>query len=302
MDYEKAERLAALLDGTCSAEEREELLALLAEDDDDLEVFAAAGAALSQHEQEERGAGVIRLRPAPAVPATAPAPRLRPPRRWLPLAAAAGIAAVLAIGLLRRGDGQASGVAQTVAMLSDSSLSLVDGIALAQEPLRGGASDGGSMRLGATLVDLEVAARSHDERQARQAAAGIAALLKRANASPDVTARYDSIGKAGVPADGLDPELAERAEQSARQANLVRVGEWLQAARIAAAHRDEDFFKTRQSQERLAGKGMALDGDSREILDQARAAAPAPENTGQKEPEWATLQSRLTWLLNGFSR
>src|SRR5690349_21110111 len=127
MDYEKAERLAALLDGTCSDEEREKLLAQLAEDDDDLEVFAAAGAALHQHEEEERRLGLedrdpaVIPRPATRVTASDPAPRRRPPRRWIPftaaagLAMAAGVAALIALPRLRGGSG--SGAAAVVAQL-----------------------------------------------------------------------------------------------------------------------------------------------------------------------------------------
>jgi len=295
MNLSRDERLAALLDGTCSEAEREELLAELAVDDDELEVFAAAAAALSLHEREEVAAGVVPLHTPPSVQRAVGRPRWRPPRRWVSLAAAAGIAAVLMFGILRRGE--ASGVAQTVAMLSDSNLSLPAGIALAREPVRGSPSDGESVSLGALLVDLEVAARAKDQAQEQRAAAEIAALLRRTNPSLEVIAQYESIGTAGIPRDRLDPELAERAEQAARQPNKVHLGEWLQAARIAASHHDRGFFEAGESQDRLNGKGMPP-GVS---LRRARAAMPAPGEDGQREPDWATLQHELTSLLNGLS-
>jgi len=296
MNLSRDERLAALLDGTCSEAEREELLAQLAVDDDELEVFAAAAAALNLHEREEVAAGVVPLHAASSVQRGEGRPRWRPPR-WVSLAAAAGIAAVLMFGILRRGE--ASGVAQTVAMLSDSNMSLPAQIALPREPLRGGgSSEGESVRLGALLVDLEVAARAKDQAQAQRAAAEIAALLKRTNPSLELIAQYESIGKAGIARERLDPELAGRAEQAARQPNWVRVGEWLQAARIAASHRDRGFFETGESQDRLNDKRLPL-GVS---LRRARAAMPAPGEAGQREPDWATLQSELTSLLKGHSR
>ena len=99
MDYAKAERLAALLDGACDEQERERLLALLADDDEELAVFSAAAAALKQYETEERETGVVPIGPPPSAPAAPPRRWWKPPREF---AIAASIAVLLGGALLWR--------------------------------------------------------------------------------------------------------------------------------------------------------------------------------------------------------
>lgn len=297
MDLSQAERYAALLDGKCTPQEREELLAQLAAGGDDLEIFADAAALLHENEEEQPADGVIPLRQP--VPTPAERPRWKPPRWVIPLALAAGIAALFAIPLWRQDDG--SGAAQAVAMLSDTDKPLPADVVLAPSTVRG-PSDGEHVRLGAMLVVLEVAARSHDDVRARQAAAEIATLLKRMNAldvaaqydSISMAAQYDSINMAALPLGGLDPELAERAETTARTASMTRLGEWLQAARIAAARQDQGFFKTSESQDRLDGKGFRA--DAKPGLRRARDGVAA------SRPDWGTIQKELGVLLEGLAR
>jgi hypothetical protein len=292
MNLSQAERYAALLDGKCTAQEREELLAQLAAGGDDLEIFADAAALLHEHEEEQHAGGAIPLHRRASTPAGHP--RWKPPRWVIPLAAAAGIAALITLTLPRRGQGEASGAAQTVAMLSAADAPLPPDVVLAQGSLRG-PSGGEHVRLGAALVVLEVAARSHDETHARQAAAEIAALLRGMNA-PDVAAQYDAIGKAGLPSGGLDPELAERAETGAEQVSMTRFGEWLQAARIAAVRQDTSFFQTPFSRDRLKGKGVPRNwkATAEPLLKAAQTAMTASD--------WPTVQRELGLLLTGLSR
>lgn len=301
MDLSHEERIAALLDGRYSAEERERLLAELAGNDDDMEMLAAVSAALREYEEEEAGED---LRPAAAnrpVLAVDSAPPRRPPR-WrrfaapaVGLALAAGIAALVALPALRRPDGPA----EMVSLLAHPAAPLPPGAEVPRDPPRGGGgtglSDGERIRLGASLVELEVKART-DPAGVPEAARQVALLLK---PSPVQSVRmaYDSISRNGLGPAGLDPALARRAESTSGPVETVRLGEWLQTARIAAVRGDHSFFRRRESRRRLDGRGVPpeLRTAADDGLQRARTAL------GASTPDWKGLKGALDDLLRVLS-
>jgi hypothetical protein len=296
MNYTKAERLAALLDGTCSDEEREELLALLAEDDDELEVFAAAAAALNQYEQAEPATNVPSTRsPGPApIPLARSRPRWRPPR-VLGYALAAGIAALITVGLLRRGDGHAGGGPAHYASQLARPPRLADDWDLNPWGATRGGESGNALtaaervRLGALLMDLEVLART-DSARAGDVARDIADLLGGTLDPRGVAERYRTMAEGGVNAREWDPELAGRAEKIAGRPETV-LGEWAETARIAAWQQDAAFFETDESRDYLAGKGPELLVRAGPQLAEVRAELDrSPRN-------WPAVQAKLRTLL-----
>ncbi|HYH81458.1 MAG TPA: hypothetical protein VEX86_16765 [Longimicrobium sp.] len=296
MDLSQAERYAALLDGKCNEQERKELLAELAAGGDDLEIFADAAAVLHENEEEAREAGVIPLRP-PA-PAPAERPRWKPPR-WVQLAAAAGIVAIVAMPLLRRAEAGATGPAEVVAMLAAPSGGGTAPPAFTWSAPRGAGAgrmeDRDRVQLGARLVELELYARRGDER-ARTAAGQVAALLGTHPAAGELAARYRRIEASGVGTGGLDPELGERAAELG--GTMAETGAWLQGARVAVARRDTAFFAAPLSREVLAGRGPGerLERIARDELGRAREALEGAS------PRWGLLRTATDDMLSLAAR
>lgn len=274
------ERLAALLDGRLGKTERAELLSHLAASEQTLEAYADAVAAVSQLEPQRRPLPPIRWIAIAAVLAgIALAPwlwtRLRPsaaddPGRFVALLAA-------------RPAGLPAG-------LEDSPWGSVRG---ADEPLT---ADARAVRLGALLVDLELAVQRGDTVAAR-VAADVGVLLEAIPAAGPVSAMYRDIGQraGGAPRD-LEPLLTEAGSAAAKLADpdLVRLGAWVEAARVAAAAHDAGFFRARQSRATLADAGT-LAG----LTEPARAALGRVHATlvAERAPDWSALGRDLTELL-----
>ena len=274
------ERLAALLDGRLGQTERAELLSRLAASEQSLEAHADAVAVANELEPRRRQLPTIRWIAIAAVLAgIALAPwlwtRLRPsapdePGRFVALLAA-------------RSAGLPAG-------LEDSPWGSVRG---ADEPLT---ADARAVRLGARLVDLELAVQRGDTVAAR-VAADVSALLEGIPAAGPVSAMYRDIGqRAGAAPRDLEPLLAEAGSAAAKLAgpDLVRLGAWVEAARIAAAAHDAGFFGARQSRATLADAGT-LAG----LTEPARAALGRVQATVAAEhaPDWSALGRDLTELL-----
>ena len=305
MELSKDERLAALLDGRCTEEERRELMAELAAGGEDLEIFAEAAAVLYEMEEEDRAEGVIPLRPPAPVPASEPAPRLRPPRRWLPfagaggLALAAGIAGLIVLPQLRE---RSSGAAEVVAMLHEPATAQSQDPRLPWDATRGsdeqpGLSDAQHVRLGALLVVLEVSART-DTAAAHEAARQIARLLERTTNPGNFSARYQAMSDGRVAPGELDPKLARRAEKIAGGGQAVRLGEWLQAARIAAERSDTAYFNAPESRAWLKGKGVPARMWQQVEDDFQRAR----EELSKPSPVWNVVQTKLNDALKLLGR
>ena len=278
------ERLAALLDGRLSKAERAELVSRLAASEQTLEAYADAAAVAGELQPGRR--------------------RWLPPVRWIAIAAAlAGLA--LAPWLWTRArSGARDDPGRFVALLASRTGSLPAGLdanpwGSVRGPDQALTAGARAARLGARLVDLELAVQRRDTMAAAMAA-DIIALLDWVPAAGPVSAMYRDIGaRAGAPPRELEPHLARAARAAAALAgpDLVQLGAWAEAARIAAARQDTRFFHARQSRETLA-RADTLAG----LTMPARAALGRvqPALAAGRTPDWSALGRDLTELLRAL--
>lgn len=295
MDLSKAERLAALLDGKCSEREREALLAELAAGGEDLEVFADAAALLHDEAEVEVAADVIPLRP----PVQKPEKRRtwKPPRPWVGLALAAGIAALIAIPLLSR-DGGAHTPGEIVAELSAPRGGFPSTVERAPwGGARGGSSGalspGAKVQLGATLAELELRAASSDTAGIGVVASDIARLLSGVTAARELAAYYDGVARHGVSPGGLDSDVGRRA--MLQGGDHAVLGAWLETARVAVDRKDAAFFGSRLSRRVLKGS-LRPDDLPQYDADALRNAVKATP------PRWAELAAELEKVLRRLAQ
>lgn len=149
-------------------------------------------------------------------------------------------------------------------------------------------------RIGALLVDLEIALRTGD-RRASSFARDIASLLDGMDASqvPGAAATTfreiaDSSGGAPLRA----AELLHAATESMPGVNdeRIRAGAWLEAARLAAAARDTAFFRVSDELKELTG-ATALPLDTRQRLHRTDSALRV------SRPMWPTIEADLDTAL-----
>jgi hypothetical protein len=294
-----AERIAALIDGRLGEPERAEVIAQLAASEDDREVFSDALAALGQAESaEDSDPKVTALHPR--------AERHWGTWGWRGLAAAAVLAAVVAApwawDQIR---GSASADPARLAIALNGAEGLPDGWEGSPwSAVRGTdafSEEGRAARLGARLVDLEVAARSRDPRVAT-IAAEVVALLENVSGAGPVASVYRVIGqRSGDPPERIEP-LLERGQQAVTRLldnHLLELGAWVEAARIAAARQDAAFFRARFSRETLerAASSPTLDPSVLAIAERIHIATDAGE-----PPVWDAVRSDLTALLATLGR
>lgn len=256
------ERLAALLDGRLKGREREEAIARLAASDEDFEAYADALAISAElNAEEEEGVTPI-------------APRRRAPaRRWLAMAAV--LAAVALAPWLWTRFAARTDAARFAAQIE------AGGLPAGWDASPWGATRGAgdalspearAARLGARLVDLELAVRARGP-EAAALASETAMLLEGIPASGPTATIYREIARrAGEPPEQLEPLLEQGRDMVPLLAGEERVelGAWTEAARIAAARRDRDFFESSQL-ERIAGTA-GLEPPARAALERIRAA------------------------------
>jgi hypothetical protein len=295
------ERLGALLDGRVKGRERDELLARLAASDEGLEAFADALAVHDELRDED-------ARAAEAADDPRVVPFRRPVRRaaWgrgprLALAAALAAAALgIATWGLDRGRGGADDPGRYAALLGAPGLpagweaSPWTAARAAGETLDPRAR---AVRVGARITDLEAAAAAGDPAGARQAAAEVGALLGDLPAAGPAASVYDEIGRrAGEPAAALAPlrEQGRRTAAALAGEEGVALGAWAEAARLAAARRDQRFFRahaTRRALQAAAGDA-ALPPSARSAVEGIRAALAA-----SGAPDWDTVEREAARLL-----
>lgn len=314
-----AERLAALLDGRLDAHRRDELLTELAASEDDFDAYADAVAITAELEGAapevkpiRTGPEVTPIQAEPEVTQTrvtaevmpidaAPSRRRGLAPRWMAIAAVlAGIA--LAPWLWTR---YAGGRGDLVAVEADA---LPPGWNASPWGVTRGANDGltpeaRAVRLGARLVDVELAVRGRDPATA-QLATETAMLLEGipdAPAAPAAAIYRQVARRAGEHAERLRPLLEQGREVVPQMAGEegVRLGAWLESARIAAANRDRGFFASRAT--RSQWERMARDSS----LDPAAQAAAERVQTALgsgAEPDWNEVQLGATTLLRLLGR
>ena len=277
-----AEQLAALLDGRLSGDQRAELLQRLAASDSATDAFADAAAVTNE------------LQPLPS--------KTFPASRWIAIAAALTGLALAPWLWTRVRQPQSDGAARLVSLLGvpvvatppqgwdASPWSSVRGD---DQPLTPSAR---ALRIGAHMTDLELAARRGDTAAARFAT-DIAALLEGVPAAGPVIAMYRQIAEqAATSPSQLDPMIAkaETAAAGLAGADLVRLGAWAQAARLAAHVKDAAFFQSREPRTTLADDraiaGLSQPGRTALALVQTTLAA-------EGAPDWGALERGLTELL-----
>lgn len=318
LDGADPERLAALLDGRLSGAERDELLARLADQDEDLALFAEA-AAIQRELEAEDGVGAdtpvhasaADAEPADAEPGVIPlrrpeAARRGVDRRWLAVAAVvAGIALVPLAWRASQGGGVRE-PAQAVAMLGNSSAGLPVGWNDNRpwSNTRGGADglsdEARAARVGAWIVNLELAVRTRDAEATRQLVATIAAALTEANASGTYAAsQFQALAdRAGADPAELLPALHDASDAAADAVDEDRfaLGAWAEAARFAAAGRDVAFFRDARTGRTLS-EAEELVGDDEQA---GPALAAIRAALGAESTQWPELETGTNNLLGAL--
>ena len=289
-----AERIAALLDGRLDERQRAEVLAQLASSEEAFDAFVDAAAVAP--ELMPRGSQ-----------ASVSGPRLRgrtngwrrPGGRWLALAAVLAGMAVIPWSWARMGRADAGSGEQFAVLLADAGTGLPKGWDGEPWSTMRGSSDGlapraRAIRLGARLVDLELAARAGDRLTTGVTATDVAVLAEGLPAGGVVGAAHRDIARrAGEPATRLGPALAAGRVAAAKLAgeDLVALGAWLEAARIAAARRNADYFRASHGRALLArgASDVGLGDHARQALRRVDAVVPT-----DGVPEWDALERALT--------
>jgi hypothetical protein len=291
------ERIAQLLDGNVSAEERAELLSRLAANGNDFAVFAETGGVLRELEEAESGTEPPPLAETPPAAAAAPpADRQAPPStrqrprwggrraRWLALVPVLALALLFPVLWSRGGAG---GPGAPAAALQDSGLPrdwLERGHPWSNT--RGSGDnlierDAGAARVGALHADLALAIAAHDTLATEVLAKRIGYLLDEKMRLTWNAQAYRAIGaRAAAPSAELQLllEQAGKLVMEDLDANRVRLGSWAEAARIAAERHDGAFFiapDARRAFARAANDGE-LPAAARAAASRLRDAKPGP--------------------------
>jgi hypothetical protein len=302
------EQLAALLDGRLDERQRAEVMARLAESPEAFEAYADAVAIVGEVERGSRadatvgtGAGstdVIPLKTSDRTPS-----RLRV-ARWQWLAAAAVIAGVAVLPLMRRAGGPSAGELDPgtfVEALSNEDAGLPAGwngrpwstTRSAGDPLT---AEARAVRIGAQLVDLELAVRAGDTAVVAEVAGEIAALLEPIPGSGPVASLFRGLSQQTAYRTEQPESLLERASEAATQLagrDHVRLGALLEASRIAAARQDGGFFRSSETAAGLqTAAHLAPEAVVRASLERIRGLV-----AGGAEPDWTEMTRAVTALL-----
>jgi hypothetical protein len=282
------ERIAALIDGKLSDAERAALMAELDASPEAFEVFADAVAALNDDDDESKP-------PAVAQAATVfPIASRRPRSRWYAGIGAIAAALIVIVGLpLLRGGASATNAQSLVALLDRPNEVVSLTAAAPWTELRGGddgvAARARAIRIGARMVDLEVLLRSGDTAAAAGFARQIGAMLTGIPAGSVAAAAYRTIADSPTATAEARQTAASVAEQVAG-AETVRLGAWLEAARMAAAAQDSAFFVNAPA-DRIDSAVPGLPQGSDASFDQLRRLLRAPSL------DWASIQTKVASIL-----
>ena len=228
------ERLAALIDGRLTGSEREEVITQLARSDDSYEIFVDA-------------AGIVRELEDKATPWW---------RRGSTgfLAIAAGLVGIAALSwtMMQRSAGVNAPSDWPVALLTDDVAGLpAEWNDVAWPRTRGArtealTADSRAARIGARLVDLELALRKPDQRAAGFAEE-LASTLDAVPGGAPIAAWYRSVAQSAnqgiAPATDEWSTMRANAEAAAGQMP-ARQAAWAETARIAAMRHDASFFSS----------------------------------------------------------
>jgi hypothetical protein len=283
-----AERIAALLDGGLSGEERAALLERLAQSSETMELLGDAAAIV--HELDPRAA---------ANPAEVVDPRIR--RRQMPwlLAVAAAVVAAVSIPFWMRSRPIAVGGNDALALLSvpiDRPATGVD------EPWRASRGNpetvtpkGRAVRVGARTIDLEASLRTRDRVTDSALLNDISAELASVPASaPLVTSLWAITEDTSTSDRAIRIVEVRNALASFLGREWVATGAFIEAARIAATLQDTAFFASSRSRSMMERVTRSVELDSAARQAAGRALALGWDRT---VVDWAALQRELTMLL-----
>jgi hypothetical protein len=223
----------------------------------------------------------------------------RGPSPWLKAAVIAGIALVSALALQRLGRAPATAEAPLqLATRLDGELPAEWTNDRPWETVRGGGTSGErnavAAQAGAMLMQLAVAVQSGDRVQTETIATQIVARFDR-GAGPDTPLRQIA-SRAGAPPGSLQTLLQQATTrlETMHGRDPLRVGAWVEAARLATRARNQAFFTAGDTQAALdhAEKQTRGDDAARAALARVRAALPA-----DGPPEWESLEADLKTLL-----
>ncbi|HEY0025212.1 MAG TPA: hypothetical protein VGB24_20020 [Longimicrobium sp.] len=292
-DFDEAERLAALLDARLDADAHADVLSRLATDDEALAAYAEAAAVTRALEEEDAAAGVTLLRPAARH--TSPFPGAR---RW---GAIAAVVAAVALAPLAWNRLQPAGL-QEPGALAERLATTGTALPAGWDPSPWGSTRSASdpmtpraraVRIGARLVELELAVRGQDPAAARTAAQVAILLGELPGSGPAVSIFRGIQDRAGAPWAELEPQMEQGSEAAAAMAGEddVRLGAWLQAARIAAGREDAEFFRARATEAALG----RLDADpaTGEHAQRIRTLV-----SSEGAADWDALEGRLAEILD----
>jgi hypothetical protein len=242
------ERLAALIDGKLTGAERDEVIAQLARSDEAYDVFVDAADIVRELEDEDQPA---RTDPANVVPFRPPLPWWRRGGTRL-LALAAGLVGIGALSWTLM-QGSAGGKAASnwpVALLTDHVAGLpVDWNDVDWPRTRASTevltADSRAARIGARLVDLELALRKPDQRAAGFAE-DIASLVDAIPGGAPSAVSYRAVAQRARQGNGLPGEEWSTMRESTESlaGAPARLGAWAETARIAALRHDTSFFSS----------------------------------------------------------
>ena len=282
------ERLAALLDGRLTADERAALLERMAESRETMELLGDA-AAIAHELAPTDPAKPVNVVPGPA--------RWRQPS-WR-VAAAAAVVAAIAIPLWMQSRASAVDGNEALALLSVPIVQPTTGVL---DPWRASRGDdatvtprGRAVRVGARTIDLEVSQQAADRVSDSAFLNDISAVLVRVPASAPVVASVRMILADSSPGDRATRMVEVRNTLgSLLGREWVATGAFIEAARVAARLEDSAFFansRSRSLMERVS-RNVELDSAARQAA--TRALAIGWNTT---PVDWAALQRELTMLL-----
>jgi hypothetical protein len=253
-----AERLAKLIDGRVSPAERDELLSQLDSNPEARAALSDASATIGELSPDARTVSTV----------------IEPARRQrvlkfvaIPMAACLLVAVGLSVFLSQRGGRAVLSVPGTIAALSVGADKSTQWAERPWREFRGARQSvsqrGRAIRVGALIVELEALVAARDSGASRTASQ-IASLIDEFPGGGTAGELYrDLVSRDVLSADSRSRAL--RSVESLADGPALRVGAWLEAGRVAAAHGDSTFFgpgstdaSTRAARTLAAGDPKAL--------------------------------------------
>lgn len=193
-------------------------------------------------------------------------------RRWVPVAAAAALVGVVAVGVLRTRQGFDAGVGNLDAVRLAEGLP-ADWDAQRWTVLRGSTeqrltAEALAFRMGVRSVDLDVALATDQLETARYVAAELESLAGEAEMGPPLVLRYRAVSEAlTVGVQSAEPEVDEARGDLTTflDADRVRLGRWAELGRIAAMTGDRAYLDE-LDRAPFSGKVSSLPSEDRRTL------------------------------------